>query len=182
MENTKPNSSSFWSNNFNKKIKHSDLTEILLEIPVFSGLQLPAIKEIVSLLHQRQFAPNEYIFKKGAPGIGLYIITEGEVQIEISNDAEHPIIMAEFSKGDFFGELALLDGETRSGSAKAKTEVMASVLFKPDLDHLIAKRPKDGIAILNGFSKTLASRLRNLNEEYYQLYNENQKYKEKKNG
>jgi CRP-like cAMP-binding protein len=78
-------------------------------------------------------------------------------------------ILATFSKGDFFGELALVDGEKRSASAIAKTECKVSVIFKPDLDEFIEKYPRKGIKILTGISSMIALRLRKLNEDYFDL-------------
>lgn len=77
--------------------------------------------------------------------------------------------MAALSKGDFFGELALVDGEKRSASAIAKTDCKVSVIFKPDLDEFIEKYPRKGIKILTGISSMIALRLRAINEDYFNL-------------
>ncbi len=173
--------SSFWANLFKRNLHRSDLIDILTEIPPFADLRSQTAKELFASMHQRQFISGEYIFLQDDPGIGLYIITDGEVQIEINDNNGEKLIIAEFGKGDFFGELALLDGEKRSASAKAKTDTKVSVLFKPDLDNIIKRYPKDGVNILSRFTKIIITRLRNLNQEYFQLYNENLKLKEAKN-
>ena len=80
-----------------------------------------------------------------------------------------------FSKGDFFGELAMVDGEKRSASAVAKTDVRAAVIFKPDLDEFIEKYPKKGIKILFGISKIIAARLRLLDQDFFSLQSKNKK-------
>ncbi len=173
--------SSFWSNVFKKNLHRSDLIDILSEIPPFADLLPRTAQELFASMHQRQFIAGEYIFLQDDPGLGLYIITAGEVQIEINDNTGKKLIIAEFGKGDFFGELALLDGENRSASAKAKTDAKVSVLFKPDLDNIIKRHPKDGVNILSRFTKIIITRLRNLNQEYFQLYNENLNLKEIQN-
>ncbi len=80
--------------------------------------------------------------------------------------------LATFSKGDFFGELAMIDGEKRSASAIAETDTRLAVIFKPDIDEFIDKYPKKGIKILQGIAHIVAIRLRALNEEYFSLQNE----------
>ena len=67
----------------------------------------------------------------------MYLIRDGEVSIHRTNDAGSEIVLATFNKGDFFGELALVDGEKRSASAIANIDTRVSVIFKPDLDEFI---------------------------------------------
>jgi CRP-like cAMP-binding protein len=174
--------SSFWSNVFKKKIEHSDLLEILREMPPFAELRNQTLNELVKTMHQRQYVAGEYIFYQNDPGIGLYIVTDGTVQIELKDRQGNIIQLAEFSKGDFFGELALLDGERRTASAKAISDTRVSVLFKPELDTIIDKSPREGVAILSGITKIINTRLLELNEEYLLLYNSYQRLKESNNG
>ncbi len=162
--------SSFWSNVFKKAPIKSELFEALKEMPPFAGLKTGQLNEIISLIHSRSYIAGEYIFHQNDPGIGLYIIDSGEVQIEYTSPMGNKIVLANFKKGDFFGELALLDGERRSASAIALTDCRISVLFKPDLDSFIVKNPKEGLAILSGIAKIIVTRLRNLNNEYFSLY------------
>ena len=126
---------------------------------------------MLNIIHNRSYLSGEYIFYQGDPGIGLYIVREGEVRILREDESGNELYLATFLKGDFFGELALVDGEKRSASAIAKTDVRAAVIFKPDLDEFIEKYPKKGIKILNGISHIIANRLRSLNEEYILLQN-----------
>ena len=121
------------------------------------------------IIHNRTYVAGEYIFYKGDPGIGLYIIRNGEVEIQRENTTGDIKILASYGKGDFFGELALVDGEKRSASAIAKSDCNISVIFKPDLDEFIEKYPKKGIKILTGISSMIAIRLRTLNEDFFNL-------------
>ena len=75
------------------------------------------------------------------------------------------------TRGDFFGELALLDEEKRSASAIALKDSQVAVIFKPDLDEFVETHSKEGIQILRGISQIVATRLRNLNQDYFTLYN-----------
>ncbi|MCH7774787.1 MAG: cyclic nucleotide-binding domain-containing protein, partial [Bacteroidetes bacterium] len=126
-----------------------------------------------NIILSRSYLTGEYIFYQGDPGIGLYVIREGKVRIIRSDEEGNEIELAIFSKGDFFGELAMVDGEKRSASAVAKTDVRAAVIFKPDLDEFIEKYPKKGINILYGISKIIATRLRLLNEDFFSLQSKN---------
>ncbi len=167
--------SSFWTNIFNPPTEKVDLEKSLRAIPIFKSLGKRDITNLTRIIHNRNYLASEYIFYQGDPGIGLYIIREGEVSISRDDDEKYKITLATFSKGDFFGELAMIDGETRSASAIANTDTRLAVIFKPDLDEFIDKYPKKGIKILQGIAHIVTIRLRALNEEYTTLQNKSTK-------
>lgn len=177
-ENEKIVHSSFWTNIFNTPTEKTDLEQSLKSIPLFQSLNKRDVELLMKIIHNRSYVPGEYIFYQGDPGIGLYIIREGEVRIQRTNENGDIVNLATFTKGDFFGELALVDGEKRSASAVAVTDARVSVIFKPDLDEFIERYPKKGIKILGGISTIVAARLRKLNEDYFYLLNKQLKAKE----
>lgn len=174
--------SNFWTNIFNSPTEKTDLEQSLYSIPVFNSLSKRDINLLMKIIHNRSYVPGEYIFYQGDPGIGLYVIRDGEVQIQRENETGEKIILANFSKGDFFGELALVDGEKRSASAISLTDSRIAVIFKPDMDEFIERYPKKGIKILTGISSIIAVRLRKLNEDYFHLLNKQLNIKEEDHG
>lgn len=174
-ENKKTVHSSFWSNIFNPPTETTELAASLRATPLFKELSKRDVTNIIGIIHHRNYLAGEYIFYQGDPGIGLYIIRDGEVSIHRTNDAGKEVVLATFNKGDFFGELALVDGEKRSASAIANTDTRLSVIFKPDLDEFIEKYPRKGIKILRGIAEIAAVRLRTLNEDYFSLKIDNKK-------
>lgn len=160
--------SSFWSNLFKTSGEKTNLDTYIKATPLFNKLNRKDVSAIINMMHKRNYLAGEYIFYQGDPGIGLYIIREGEVQIK-RTEQEKIITLANFHNGDFFGELALVDGEKRSASAVAKTDCSLAVIFKPDLDEFIDKYPKKGLRILHGINNILAIRLRTINEDYFAL-------------
>ena len=174
----KSTESSFWSNIFKSPAGKADLVKSLEAIPLFDSLSRRDLNNLVNIFHDRNYLAGELVFCQGDPGIGLYLIRDGEVAIIRENDSAEKIELAIFNKGDFFGELAMVDGEKRSASAIAKSDSRLAVVFKPDLDDFIVKYPKKGIQILNGIAHIIAVRLRTLNEEYFALRTQKLKVKE----
>jgi len=162
--------SSFWANLFKTPTEKSELEEVLLSMPPFKNLSNKSIKLLMKVIHNRIYAANEYVFFQGDPGIGLYLIVGGEILITEEMDGER-FDLALLTRGDFFGELALLDEEKRSASAIALKDSQLAVIFKPDLDEFVETHSKEGIQILRGISQIVATRLRNLNQDYFTLYN-----------
>jgi CRP/FNR family transcriptional regulator, cyclic AMP receptor protein len=171
-ENKKAIHSSFWANIFHTPTESDELIHVLQAIPLFKSLTKKEVSGLLGIIHNRIYIAGEYIFYQGDPGIGLYIIRDGEVLISRENEKKDKITLALFQKGDFFGELALIDSEKRSASAIANSDTKLSVIFKPDLDEFIEKYPKKGIKIIQGIAEITAVRLRTLNEDYFNLRTE----------
>lgn len=166
-----PTKSSFWANLFKTPTEKSDIEEVLLSMLPFKNLNKNHINLLIKLIHNRAYTANEYIFYQRDPGIGLYIIIKGEVLITQESEDGERFDLAKLERGDFFGELALLDEERRSASAIAMKDSQLAVIFKPDLDEYVEANPKEGIKILRGISQIITTRLRNLNLDYFELYN-----------
>jgi CRP/FNR family transcriptional regulator, cyclic AMP receptor protein len=162
--------SSFWSNLFKTPAERDEIKEVLNTMLPFKDLSSKELDLLLTIIHNRVYAANEFVFRQGDPGIGLYIIQSGEVAIERKLDEEHKYILTKCVRGDFFGELALLDDEERSASAIATKDSKLAVIFKPDLDAFIDKYPKKGIKILRGLSQIVTTRLRNVNQDFVTLY------------
>jgi CRP-like cAMP-binding protein len=161
--------SSFWANLFKPSTQKHDHELVLSSFPAFITLSRKEIVLISNIIHNRHYIAGEYIFCQGDPGIGLYILVDGEVEITYADENGICLRFASFSKGDFFGELALVDGEKRNASAIAKSDVKLAVIFKPDLDEFIEKFPKIGIRIMQGLSRIVTTRLRKLDEDYLKI-------------
>lgn len=171
MENNSSNTkSSFWANLFKAPAKKDELEEVLISMPPFKNLGNKPLRTLIKLIHNRAYTANEYVFYQSDPGIALYVIIKGEILITEETDGDR-FDLATLSRGDFFGELALLDEEKRSASAVAMKDSQIAVIFKPDLDEFVETYPKEGIKILRGISQIVATRLRNLNQDYFMLYN-----------
>ncbi len=162
--------SSFWSNLFGTSSGAMDLRNTLLAIPIFKGLSGREISLITNIMHERNYLSGEYIFYQGDPGIGMYIIREGTVEIKRVFENKETLSLALLNKGDFFGELALIDGEKRSASGIAVEDTKVAVIFKPDLDEFVEKFPKTGTKILQGLNQVIIARLRKLNEDLISLH------------
>jgi CRP/FNR family cyclic AMP-dependent transcriptional regulator len=91
----------------------------LARCPLFATVPLEALTTLARGMRARRFARNEVIFHQGDPGDALYVITAGSVKILLPSAEGDEAIIATLHPGDFFGELAILDREPRSATAKA---------------------------------------------------------------
>jgi len=102
--------------------------EILLKgIDLFDSLNSDDTERLAALLRKRSLKKGEALFRKGDEGKTLYIVRKGGVKIVLPSRMGDEVSPAIFVEGDFFGEMALLDGMPRSADAVAleQTEVLA---------------------------------------------------------
>lgn len=114
--------------------------------------------EVLSSVGQRlvlQHCPRgELIFSQGDPGDALFIVEMGEVKLA-SEVAAGEATVAWLEAGDFFGEMALLTGKTRSVKAQAMSDTNLWVLYKNDYDDLMVQYPAVSLTL----GKVLSERL-----------------------
>ncbi|MBN2423867.1 MAG: cyclic nucleotide-binding domain-containing protein [Calditrichaceae bacterium] len=133
------------------------VSKILQQVPIFKSLSKESIDFIVERLKFKTFDEEETICKIGDPGDEMFIIITGEVKIVIySDDAKHEQVVAKLGSGNYFGEMALLTGETRSASVITTEKSEMFVLHKNDFDVILDKYP----AISLSLGKIVSQRLR----------------------
>jgi CRP-like cAMP-binding protein len=181
MGEEEPVVSSLWENFFRSRKKEDDsLEKLLLEVPIFSQLTSRELRQVSSIVHRRQYAAGECIFTQGDPGLGMYVIEDGKVEIIFRDDAGAEKKLAVLSDGDFFGDLSLLDESPRSATAIAKTESKIIGFFRPDLIDLLSRSPKLGTKILFKLGEVIGTRLRVTNEQVGKLNAELEKNRNRK--
>ncbi|HKS37239.1 MAG TPA: ATP-binding protein [Verrucomicrobiae bacterium] len=126
------------------------------EIP---GVELQSLERAARLI---VFKTGEIIFQEGDPGDGLYVIAQGKVQITAFFGENQRRALTHVGAGDFFGEMALLDGEPRSAGAFAEEETQTYFIPRDALLASLERSPKLAVRMLRDFSR----RLREFNHQY----------------
>ncbi|HEY8711289.1 MAG TPA: cyclic nucleotide-binding domain-containing protein [Thermoanaerobaculia bacterium] len=100
------------------------------------------------------YAAGDMIFSQGDLGTEMFIIQDGEVEIiKHINGESH--ILSHLEKGDFFGEMALLEAAPRTADAIAKTEVKVLLINGSRFDDMLKKNPEIAVRIIRKYSKRL---------------------------
>lgn len=173
-----------WDNIIIRKNPHDELLRLLSSCFLFQDLSKKEISFIAELVHVRYYKPSEPIFRQGEVGVGMYIIGSGAIDIKVEDTIDEKDIsthVALLKKGDFFGELSLVEPTSRrSATAVATEDAMMVGFFKPDLDEIIERNPSAGAKILFRLSQVLGRRLRGTSDKVTELKKELKKLAEQK--
>lgn len=133
----------------------------LQSVPLFDGLCTEHLDSLARLLVERSFGRGDVVFFEDDPGDALYIVQSGRVKIyRVAEDGREKTL-ALFGEGDFFGEMALVDGGPRSAIAEAVVKTTIYALHRVEFQELVTANP----AISLGMIKVLSSRLRQTNSQ-----------------
>lgn len=148
----------FWTNIFKpSNVVEESIFSVLKRVPIFQDLTFKELKSIERILHRRTYKSEEIIFNENEPGVGMYIIENGKVNITLGKEGKLLVLL---SNGDFFGEMALILEGHRTASAIAKEPTKLLGFFQSDLFNLLETSPKTGNKILQRLAQMIAERLR----------------------
>jgi pyruvate,water dikinase len=134
----------------------SEAVEAIERVPFFANMSPRDVEGIAALFKERRFAAGETVTKEGAGGAAFYVIESGEATVSIGGRPR-----ATLTKGDYFGEIALIDEGARSATITANGELVCYGLtyweFRPLVQH--------NATIAWNLLQTLAKRLRTAQDE-----------------
>ena len=167
---------SLWEHLFRPTAGDPAIEQLLRDNILFADLNARQIRFVSNIVHLRQYRETEFIFRQGETGVGMYIILTGAVTITVTGaqpelqSAADGIEIATLGPGDFFGELALVeDNSRRSADARALEDTQLIGFFKPDLLDILERNPAAGIRISMRLGQVLGRRLRETTDRLWKL-------------
>jgi CRP-like cAMP-binding protein len=128
--------------------------------PLFADLGPDALKRIAALCHTQHLTSGETLFQKGDEGKALFGIRRGQIRIEAGASDGTRLTLNFQGAGDLFGEIAVLDGRTRSADAVAAQATELFGVRREDLLAYLEREPKVAIRLI----ELLCARLRQVSE------------------
>jgi len=136
------------------------LRQLLQSVPVLSGLEGRSLDSVIHVLKRQSFAANALVCAEGELGRTMYIVASGEVEVLRSNKAGSPVPIVRLGRGECFGEMALVEMETRSASVVARSRCVAFSLNNFDLYRLFKQDTFAFTIMLQNLCRLLSRRLR----------------------
>ena len=129
-----------------------EIAEKLAGFALFSDLTTPQLEAVVSEFEEAWFPEGERILRQGLSGSGFYVILDGDCSVRVDGDER-----ATLGRGDFFGEVSILLGESPIADVVALGPVRVLILPGPAVEPFLVANPK----VMYRMLQALGRRLRN---------------------
>ena len=133
----------------------SNSTDFLLYVPIFSDLPEETIEKISQIGQRKTYSKESVILMEEEAGSALFVIIYGKVKIARTSNDGREVILSILSESDFFGEMALLDGMTRSATVIALEDSEVFIIQRADFLQLLKEHPEISIALLTELTRRL---------------------------
>src|SRR5205809_7641449 len=127
----------------------------LRSVPLFASLDSKATAELGKYLTIHDYPKSATIFRYGDPGDAMYLIDVGKVRISITDADGAVVTLAELGAGDFFGDMAMVDGQGRSANAIAIEDARVAKLTRDDFLSFMRSDPRVTLELLTALTQRL---------------------------
>jgi CRP/FNR family transcriptional regulator/CRP/FNR family cyclic AMP-dependent transcriptional regulator len=136
--------------------------DLLKGVELFSELNEEQLGMIANLVIVKNYNRDETVVLEGDDSVqALYLIATGSVQVYMTGIDGRETILSFLERGDFFGEMSLIDGEPRSASVRTVTDAKLLVIHRESFLSLLRKSPEIAMALMS----ELCKRLRKANKQ-----------------
>ena len=130
---------------------------------LFAGIPVDLLSEIGSDMDLIRFDPDDVIFNEGESGDCLYLVCEGAIRISKLGRGGQQETLGMIQPGNFFGEMAMIDGQPRSAQATAGETSVLGVVDHEAFERILSRAPRD---LHMNFLRSVVERLRGINTHY----------------
>jgi CRP/FNR family transcriptional regulator, cyclic AMP receptor protein len=130
-------------------------TSLLAQVPLFAFLNQEQLADLEATVRARHYGKGAVIFMAGDPGTSLCLIESGRVKLGFTSAEGREMLLDVFGPGEFFGELALLDGQPRSTDAVAIEPTRILHVVRDDFVRFLRQEHDAAIELLEVLSRRL---------------------------
>ena len=128
---------------------------LLRGVPLFAALDDAAVEELCGYLHPVELKGGSSLFRVGDSGDAMYIIESGRIRITVTDADGREVILASLGHGDFFGEMAMLDGHGRSAAATVTEDSRLAVLTRENFLTFVSSDARIVLEMLSAITRRL---------------------------
>lgn len=125
------------------RLDPNDTARALAKVPLFAGCSEEDLRDIAALAHLLSFEDGSVIVPEGEEGLGFYLLLSGEASVQQEGREINRV-----SSGEFFGEIALLEGTPRTASVIAIGRTVCLGILRGDFRPLLVRQPRIALRIL----------------------------------
>ena len=131
------------------------IMDFLMTVPIFAEIDQDSLIEVSKITTERSYPKGSMIILEEEYGDKLFIVQSGTVKITRVNDEGKEVILALLGSSEIFGEMAILDGESRSANVLAQETCSLLVISREDFINILKKNFKVSFALMSELAKKL---------------------------
>lgn len=144
--------------------------EVLRGAYLFEELSPAELQPFIDSMSIESYAPNEMIIGEGETGADLYLILSGSVRVTKKATEDIEQVIGLLRKGEFFGEMALIDKKSRSASVYAHEKAELALFAHDAIYRVFEASPAVGFRVVRKFAEVLSLRLRDTDDKLKTLF------------
>ncbi len=141
----------------------------LKECFLFDQMNAVEIDTVGALFQEKKLEKGKTVFVEQMPGESLYLIKKGSVRISKLIAEGDEKTLTTLKAGDVFGEMAILDGSSRSATARVETNAILLSVKKTDFEKLCSSHPGIALKIMRNIICVFSKRIRENNDDYREM-------------
>ena len=147
------------------------LVQFLKNVKLFAELSPDSLTKLGACLKTAEFPPAEVIVREGAPGVSMYIIKSGLVEIRKKDPTTGiDFLVAQLSEGAAVGEMSLLTGKPRSATVTTVQPTIVFTLTRADFRNLLTQHPEISLGLARILAERLEDATKQVGIEYVNLF------------
>lgn len=127
----------------------------LAAIPMFSDLARDSLETLAGMVHFKRFPKGAFVVGQNETGTAMYLLVAGRVKVSLQGPDGRELVLNHLESPAHFGEMSLVDGQTRSSDVIAMTDVELFSLEGKDLSAAIQVQPKLALTLIATLSRRL---------------------------
>lgn len=148
--------------------REQSAVELLKSVALFADLEADELERFSHVAVPRSFPAGTRVFHEGDSSDACYIVKDGSFRVTREHSDGRAITLATLGPGEIFGELAMLDGDSRSASAEALTDGELLALPANDVRALLARHPEIALKLVAGLVRRLRAANVRLTKQSFQ--------------
>jgi len=134
-----------------------EIVELVRQVPAFAHCSTGALYALAEAMHRRSYRRGETLYYEGDPGLGLYVVEQGRIQLTSESEPGMAQTLRDLHPGDAFGVLSILGDFRRLETAKTLSEARVLGFFRPDLKNVIKRNPSAGAELMTALSRWIGA-------------------------
>jgi type IV pilus assembly protein PilB len=147
------------------------LVHFLKNVKLFAELSPESLSKLGTCLKTAEFPPSEVIVREGAPGVSMYIVKSGLVEVRKKDPATGiDFLVAQLTEGAAVGEMSLLTGKPRSATVTTVQPTVVFTLTRADFRNLLTQHPEISLGLARILAERLEDATKQVGIEYVNLF------------